>query len=60
MLSLNNLVFGNKFSEKPYKSLVEILVKYLKDKFSARIETGERSEKGIDNASHAQSNKTEN
>lgn len=40
MLSLNNLVFGNKFSEKPFKSLVEILVSYLKDKFVARVEGG--------------------
>lgn len=37
MLSMNNLVFYNKNADRPYKSLLEILVAYLKDKFKGKV-----------------------
>ena len=37
MLSMNNLVYFNKQSEHPYKSLVEVLVNYLRNKFEMRV-----------------------
>lgn len=40
LLSMNNLVFVNKNSAKPLKSLMEILVSYLKDKFRMKVDIG--------------------
>ena len=37
ILSMNNLVYFNKQSEKPFKSLLEVLVHYLKNKFEAKL-----------------------
>ena len=34
---MNNLVYFNKQAEKPYKSLVEVLVHYLRNKFEMRV-----------------------
>lgn len=38
MLSMNNLVYFNKQADKPFGSLLEILVNYLRDKFRVKIE----------------------
>ena len=38
MLQMNNLVYWNKQSDKPFRSLLEVLVNYLKNKFQDRIE----------------------
>jgi hypothetical protein len=40
MLSMSNLVGLNREREKPYPSLLEVLVGYLKEKFINRVEEG--------------------
>lgn len=56
LLSMNNLVYFNKQSEKPYGSMLEILVGYLRDKFKTKIDleggsvNGRSDTYGMDNS----------